>query len=93
MFSGPRADQQAKMRRLSFLLLAAVAVLTFPPTAHAATRANWNRSEQEDVAAAGILARLDDGRFHGERDLTAAQFGDALSALAGQPVAGAPRAR
>ncbi|HEY6888802.1 MAG TPA: NlpC/P60 family protein [Solirubrobacter sp.] len=80
------------MRRFSFLLLAAVAALTPAPAAHAATRADWNRSEQEDVAAAGVLARLDDGRFHGERDLTGAQLGHALSAIAGQPVAGSAQA-
>jgi hypothetical protein len=47
-----------KMRRLSFLLLVAVAALTSAPTAHAATRANWNRGEQEEVATAGLLTRL-----------------------------------
>jgi cell wall-associated NlpC family hydrolase len=74
------------MRPLTLLLLAAVAALTSAPAAHAATRANWNRSEQEDVVAAGILTRFDDGRFHGERELTGAQLGGALTALAGAPV-------
>jgi cell wall-associated NlpC family hydrolase len=75
------------MRRLS-LLLAAAAALIATPTASAATRANWNLDQQEDVAEAGVLTRLDDGRFHGERPLTGAQLGAALSALAaesGQP--------
>jgi cell wall-associated NlpC family hydrolase len=75
------------MRRFS-ILLAAVAALTTAPTAHAATRANWNLDQQEEVAEAGVLARLDDGRFHGERPLTGAQLGAALGALAtqsGQP--------
>jgi cell wall-associated NlpC family hydrolase len=76
------------MRRLMpFLAAAAAAALTIAPSAHAATRASWNLEEQEDVAAAGILTRLEDGRFHGERPLTGAQLGDALSALAGAPVA------
>jgi cell wall-associated NlpC family hydrolase len=75
------------MRRLS-ILLAAAAALTAAPPAQAATRANWNLDQQEDVAAAGVLTRLDDGRFHGERPLTGAQLGAALGALAaasGQP--------
>ena len=67
------------MRRLS-ILLAAVAALTAAPTADAATRANWNLDQQEEVAASGVLARLDDGRFHGERPLTGAQLGAALDA-------------
>ena len=75
------------MRRLLLVLLAAVAALTSVSTAHAATRAGWNRAEQEEVAAAGVLTRLDDGRFHGERELTGAQLGSALTALAGAPVA------
>ena len=80
------------MRRLKLVLLAAVAALTSVPTAQAATRANWNRAEQQQVAAAGLLTRLDDNRFHGERDLTGAQLGQALTALAGQPVAGTAQA-
>src|SRR3954471_3146524 len=75
------------MRRFSLVPLAAVAALTFAPAAHGATRANWNRDEQQTVAAAGLLTRLDDHRFHGERDLTGAQLGQALTVLAGVPVA------
>jgi cell wall-associated NlpC family hydrolase len=69
------------------IVLAALAVLTAAPTADAATRADWNLREQEDVADAAVLARLDDGRFHGERPLTGAQLSAALGALTGQPVA------
>ena len=69
------------MRRLP-ILLAAVAALTAAPSADAATRANWNLDQQEEVADAGVLTRLDDGRFHGERPLTGAQLGAALGALA-----------
>ena len=68
------------MRRLT-LLVAVVAALTTAPAADAATRANWNLDQQEDVAAAGVLPRLGDGRFHGERPLTGAQLTAALGAL------------
>ena len=61
------------MRRL-MPLLAVVATLTAAPAADAATRANWNLDQQEEVAAAGLLPRLGDGRFHGERPLTGAQL-------------------
>jgi cell wall-associated NlpC family hydrolase len=69
------------MRRLT-ILLAAAAALTAAPTAEAASPANWNLDQQQDVAEAGVLARLDDGRFHGERALTGAQLSAALNALA-----------
>ena len=70
------------------LVVAAVATLTAAPSASAATtRANWNLEQQEDVAAAGVLPRLSDGRFHGDRPLTGAQLSGALGALTGQPTA------
>ena len=72
------------MRRLT-LLVAVVAALTTAPAADAATRANWNLDQQEDVAAAGVLPRLGDGRFHGERPLTGAQLTAALGALTQAP--------
>src|SRR3954470_11587965 len=65
------------MRRLT-PLLAAAAALMLPTNAHAATRGNWNKSEQKAVAGAGTLPRLADGRFHGERPLTGAQLTAAL---------------
>jgi cell wall-associated NlpC family hydrolase len=68
------------VRRLA--ISAAAAFLLLPATAHAATLGGWNRSEQRQVVAAGLLPRLDDGRFHGERPLTGAQLGAALGALA-----------
>ncbi len=66
-------------------LLAAVAALTVAPPATAATRANWNLDQQEEVAAAGLLPRLGDGRFHGERPLTGAQLTAALTTLTQTP--------
>jgi cell wall-associated NlpC family hydrolase len=89
----PPADSH-KVRRLTVFLAAAVvaATLTLTASARAATAGSWNRGEQRTVAAAGLLARLDDGRFHGERALTGAQLGGALSAVAardGQPVVAA----
>jgi cell wall-associated NlpC family hydrolase len=73
---------------LRTLLAAAAAVLILAPCAHAASLGGWNRREQRQVLSAGLLAPLDDGRFHGERPLTGAQLGAALGALAfrdGQP--------
>ena len=73
------------MRRLIVLL---AAFLAAPQTAHAATPGGWNQREQRAVAASGLLPRLGDGRFHGERPLTGAQLGASLAALAartGQP--------
>jgi cell wall-associated NlpC family hydrolase len=73
------------VRRLLVLL---AATLLVPQTAHAATLGGWNQREQRAVADSGLLPRLDDGRFHGERPLTGAQLGGALAALAartGQP--------
>jgi cell wall-associated NlpC family hydrolase len=75
------------MRRFTLISVAAVAALTIATPAHAATRAGWNLPEQEAVAGAGLLPRLEDGRFHGERPLTGAQLTGALSGLAGEPVA------
>ena len=72
------------MRRLA-LLIAAVVALTTAPAAAAKTRGNWNLRQQEDVAAAGLLPRLSDGRFHGERPLTGAQLTAALGALTQAP--------
>src|SRR4051794_40775569 len=61
MFPPNRPDHYFEMRRLTLLLAAAAALITAPP-AHAATRAGWNSGEQEDVAQAGVLTRLADGR-------------------------------
>src|SRR6202000_3339029 len=49
-----------------------------------ATLGNWNSAEQRQVAASGVMDRLGDGHFHGERDLTGAQLSSALGVIAGQ---------
>ena len=54
------------MRRFT-AFAATVITLAAAPSAHAATRGNWNLPQQEAVADAGVLPRLSDGRFHGER--------------------------
>jgi cell wall-associated NlpC family hydrolase len=64
------------MRRL---IAVAAAVLVLAPSAQAKT---WNAPEQEAVADAGVLPRLADGHFHGERNLTAAQLSAALGETA-----------
>ncbi len=70
------------MRRLLPLVLLAAAAV--PAPAGAATPSNWNTDQQREVVEAGLLPRLDDGRFHGERPLTGAQLGAALGALAAE---------
>ncbi|WP_028060505.1 C40 family peptidase [Candidatus Solirubrobacter pratensis] len=82
-----------KVRRLTLLLALS---LLFPAAAGAATLGGWNRREQRAVASAGLLGRLADGRFHGERPLSGAQLSAALGAVAAQtgqpPVAGSSAA-
>src|SRR3954454_8362915 len=60
------------MRRL---IAVAAVVLVLAPSAQAKT---WNAPEQEAVADSGVLPRLADGHFHGERTLTQAQLSAAL---------------
>ncbi len=74
------------MRRFPILAVA-LATLIAAPSVHAKTRGNWNLPQQEAVADAGVLPRLSDGRFHGERTLTGAQLSNALTVIAGEPVA------
>ncbi len=69
------------MRRFTVFLIASAAFVV-PSSAHAATLGGWNQGEQRAVAAAGLLPRLDDGRFHGDRPLTGAQLSAALTAVA-----------
>jgi cell wall-associated NlpC family hydrolase len=69
------------VRRI-LLTLAVVAALTPAASAQAATRANWDRSDQRTVQKAGVLPALADGDFHGADPLSADQFNGALSAFA-----------
>ena len=73
----------------------AATLITFAaaPSAHAATRGNWNLPQQEAVADAGVLPRLSDRRFHGERALTGAQLADALTVITGDPAAASSAAK
>jgi cell wall-associated NlpC family hydrolase len=65
------------------LLATATAVLVLAaPAAAASGRGDWNRGDQRAVAEAGLMAPLDDGRFHGERAVAGAQLPGALHALA-----------
>src|SRR4051812_45757714 len=78
------------MRRVMRRLLAASAVLVATAAAapaHAATLGNWDRHEQRTVAKAGLLPKLDDGGFHGERALTPGQLSGALSRIGTNTVA------
>ena len=80
------------MRRFT-AFAATLITLAAAPGAHAATRGNWNLPQQEAVADAGVLPRLSDGRFHGERALTGAQLADALTVITGEPVAAGSAAK
>src|SRR5690348_11132242 len=74
---------QNPMRRLTTFTAVAL-VLATAPAAHAkTTRGNWNLAQQEAVADEGVLPRLADGRFHGERPLTGAQLSNALTVITG----------
>src|SRR3954451_6906335 len=64
------------MRRL---IAVAAGVLVLAPTAQAKP---CTAPHQEPVADAGVLPRLADGHFHGERNLTAAQLNAALGETA-----------
>jgi hypothetical protein len=79
------------MRRLITVSVAALLLAAVP--AEAKTRGNWNLEQQEAVADAGVLPRLSDGRFHGERPITGAQLADALTVITGEPVAGSAAAK
>jgi cell wall-associated NlpC family hydrolase len=68
------------------LALALIALLALPSTVHAASLGGWNKSEQREVISAGLLPKLEDGRFHGERPLSGAQLS---AALGEQPAAAA----
>jgi cell wall-associated NlpC family hydrolase len=68
------------------LALALIALLALPSTVHAASLGGWNKSEQREVISAGLLPKLEDGRFHGERALSGAQLS---AALGEQPAAAA----
>ena len=69
------------MRRIVLTLATLVALIPVA-AANAATRANWDKSEQRTVQRAGVLTALPDGSFHGGDALTADQFNAALSAFA-----------
>jgi cell wall-associated NlpC family hydrolase len=65
--------------RLASTLAAAVITLAAPASAQAASLGGWNKREQREVVQAGVLPKLEDGRFHGERSLSGAQLSAALS--------------
>jgi cell wall-associated NlpC family hydrolase len=65
--------------RLASTLAAAVITLAAPASAQAASLGGWNKREQREVIQAGLLPKLEDGRFHGERSLSGAQLSAALS--------------
>lgn len=72
------------LRSVCALLAALLASLlgAGPASAAASTLGNWNSSQQRASLDTGVMTPLDDGHFHGERPLSAAQTRAALSALA-----------
>jgi cell wall-associated NlpC family hydrolase len=102
---GPRSDLALKvgsapsdangMSRTLLLAVLALALLAPAALAQPRTLANWDLGDQRAVVAAGLLAPLGDGRFHGERPLTAAALRGARDVLAfatGTPRASVPGA-
>ena len=72
------------MTRAVAATLATLAAFAAPATAHAATLAGWDKSEQRQVVRAGILESLPGQGFAGAQPLSAPQFQSALDALAGR---------
>jgi len=70
--------------RAAAATLAAIAAFAAPATAHAATLAGWDKSEQKQVVRAGILQPLPGQGFQGAKPLTQSQFQSALDSLAGR---------
>jgi cell wall-associated NlpC family hydrolase len=67
--------------RRATLACALAAALAPAASAQAATKGNWDRAQQREVARAGVMPKLSGG-FHGEQGLTAAQLQTALNAIA-----------
>jgi cell wall-associated NlpC family hydrolase len=70
------------MGRTLLLGVLAFALLATGAAAKTRTLANWNLGDQRAVLAHGLMTTLSDGRFHGDRPLTAAQLRGARDALA-----------
>ncbi len=70
------------MTRAAAATLACIACAVAPAAAHAATLANWDKSQQKQVTRAGLLAPLPGHGFSGARPLTSAQLRGALGVLA-----------
>src|SRR3954471_14997838 len=68
-------------RAAAIAAVAAVAATAVSAPAHAATLGNWDRHEQRAVVKAGLLPKLGDGVFHGERALTPGELSGALSRI------------
>jgi len=62
--------------------LAAIAALAAPAAAHAATPANWDKSQQKQVVRAGLLQSIPGRGFAGDQPLSGTQLQTALQALA-----------
>src|SRR3954452_23304381 len=70
-----------RLFRAAVAAIAAVAATAVSAPAHAATLGNWDRHEQRAVVKAGLLPKLGDGVFHGERALTPGELSGALSRI------------
>lgn len=58
------------------------ALVTTAPAASGAQADSWNRTDQRRVVESGLMAKAADGRFHGERPLTAGAMQRALATIA-----------
>ncbi|MFL5885709.1 MAG: C40 family peptidase [Thermoleophilaceae bacterium] len=73
------------MRRLRATIVAAVALAAAAvpaAAAHAATLANWDRSDQKAVVRAGVMGEAAGGGFAGDKPISAADTATALAAVA-----------
>jgi len=67
--------------RVLLLALLSCAALAAPAAASVSSPSTWDVPQQRAAMRAGLLDRLSDGRFHGERPLTGGRLAGALSAL------------
>lgn len=69
------------MRRLPGLLVVLCCALPAPAGAAVGGLGTWDTAQQRAVLRAGLMSKLPDGHFAGERPLTGAQFSDILLQL------------
>lgn len=72
------------IKRLLLLLTSLLTLFVLPQAATAATRANFNMTDQRKVVAAGWMDKASSGGFRGARSISAHATRQALAQLAAQ---------